>query len=92
MAAFLVADVVAGGGAFDLAGAVARAAGGQQVSQDGTADPADVRWVAGIGDTAGCGDLVAGGLQRDGEAGPVRVGRLPDARNRRLKGLMPSFR
>src|SRR5208337_4721378 len=27
---FLVADVVAGGGAFDLAGAVARAAGGQQ--------------------------------------------------------------
>ena len=42
----VVADVVAGGGAFDLAGAVARAAGGQQVGQDGTADPAgQVAWV-----------------------------------------------
>ena len=42
LAAFLVADVVAGGGAFDLAGAVARTAGGQQAVQDGTADPAGV--------------------------------------------------
>ncbi len=74
MAAFLVADVVAGGGAFDLAGAVARAAGGQQVSEDGTADPAGVTWVCGVRDAAGCGDLVASGFQRDGEAGPVRVG------------------
>src|SRR5439155_2983135 len=74
LAAFVVADVVAGGGAFDLAGAVARAAGGQQAVQDGTADPAGVDWVCGVRDAAGCGDLVAGGFQRDGEAGPVRVG------------------
>src|SRR5271157_839488 len=71
---FLVADVVAGGGAFDLAGAVARAAGGQQAGKDGTADPAGVGWVCGVRDAAGCGDLVAGGLQRDGEAGPARTG------------------
>src|SRR5690348_11934266 len=70
LAAFGVADVVAGGGAFDLAGAVTRAAGRQQVSQDGTADPAGVVWVCGACDAAGCGDLVAGGFQRDGEAGP----------------------
>src|SRR6185437_2960755 len=61
LAAFVVADVVAGGGAFDLAGAVARTAGGHQAVQDGTADPADVIWIAGVRDAAGCGDLVAGG-------------------------------
>ena len=70
----LVADVIAGSGAFDLAGAIARAAGGQQASQDGPADPAGVAWIAGVRDAAGGGDLVAGGFQRDGEAGPVRVG------------------
>ena len=74
LAAFVVADVVAGGGAFDLAGAVARAAGGQQAVQDGTADPAGVDWVCGVRHAAGCDDLVAGGFQRCGEAGPVRVG------------------
>src|SRR5208282_821464 len=37
-----VLGVVAGGGAFDLAGAVPRAAGGQQVREDGTADLAGV--------------------------------------------------
>ena len=74
LAAFVVADVVAGGRAFDLAGAVAGAAGGQQAVQDGAADPAGVAWVAGVRDAAGCGDLVAGGFQRGGEAGPVRVG------------------
>ena len=60
MAAFLVADVVAGGRAFDLAGAVARAAGGQQVSEDGTADPAGVVWVCGARDAAGFGVAEAG--------------------------------
>src|SRR5271166_3567092 len=79
---FLVADVVAGGGAFDLAGAVARAAGGQQAGKDGTADPAGVGWVCGVRDAAGCGDLVAGGLQRDGEAGPG-PGRLRRTRRQR---------
>src|SRR5215813_6455432 len=70
----VVAVEVAGGGAFDLAGAVAGPPGRQEAVQDGAADPADARGVAGIGDAAGGGDLVAGCFQGGGEAGPVRVG------------------
>src|SRR5690348_14675883 len=63
---------VAGGGALDLAGAVAGAAGVQQAGQDGAADDAGVR--GGGADALGGGELVDGGLLGGGEAGPVRVG------------------
>ena len=49
----VVAVEVAGGGAFDLAGAVAGPPGLQEAVQDGAADPADARGVAGVGDAAG---------------------------------------
>ena len=72
----VVAVEVAGGGAFDLAGAVAGPAGGQQGGQDGAAD--DAGQVGGRGaDPCGGGELVAGGFQGGGEAGPVGVGAGP---------------
>src|SRR6516162_7498615 len=64
--------VVARDRGFDLAGADARAAGGQQVLQDRGADLADQLWVLGS-DPGGEDDVGAGGLQGGGEAGAVGV-------------------
>ena len=68
---------VAGGGAFDLAGAVPGPAGGQQGGQDGAADDAGQVGRAVRADAGGGGELVAGGFQGGGEAGPVGVGAGP---------------
>jgi hypothetical protein len=68
--------VVAGGGAFDDAGAVAGPPGGQQRGQDRAADDAGPGGAGGI-DSRGSGELVAGGFQGRGEAGPVWVGAGP---------------
>ena len=74
----LVAVVeVAGGGAFDLAGAEAGPAGGQQGGQDGAADDAGQVGRVIRPDPLGCGELVACGFQGGGEAGPVGVGAGP---------------
>src|SRR5262249_1435980 len=65
---------VAGQRPFDGAGADAQAAGGQEVVQNVAADGAgQVDGFCGD-DAGGLDDLVAGGVQGDGEAGPVRVG------------------
>jgi hypothetical protein len=68
------AGVVPGHGAFDGAGADAETAVGHECCQDEAADlPGQVD--DGAGDHArGEDDLVAGGVQGDGEAGPVGVG------------------
>ena len=59
--AAVVAAEVAGGGALDLAGAVAGTAGGQQGRQDSAADDAgQVGWALGA-DARGGDELVAGG-------------------------------
>jgi len=64
---------VSGQGSFHCAGADAEAAGWHELVQDGSADCSD-EVDHGAGDDArGLNDLVAGGSQGDGEAGPVRV-------------------
>ena len=72
--------VVPGHGALDDAGADAEPAAGHEAGQDAAADvPGEVG--DGAGDHArGQDDLVAGGVQGDGEAGPVRVGARDRAR------------
>src|SRR5207247_6397268 len=73
----VVAVEVAGGGAFDLAGAEAGTAGGQQRGQDRASDDAgQVSWAVRAG-AAGGGELLARRLQGSGEAGPVGVGAGP---------------
>src|SRR6266508_4624421 len=63
-----------GDGAFDDAGAGAGTAIGEQVAQHGAADPAG-QVDGGLGDHAGgLDDLVAGGVQGDGEAAAVGWG------------------
>ncbi|MDH3038921.1 hypothetical protein [Streptomyces sp. TRM75561] len=64
---------ISGQGSFYCAGADAEAAGGHELVQDGSTDrPGKVDH--GVGDDArGLGDLVAGALERDAEAAPVRV-------------------
>jgi len=52
---------VAGGGAFDLAGAEPGTAGWEQGGQDGTPDGGQLGW-AGRADTCCSGELVAGGF------------------------------
>ena len=65
--------VVPGHGALDDAGGDARPPGWHEAGQD---EPADFPGQAGEGEDAGGGedDLIAGGVQGDGEAGPVGVG------------------
>jgi len=75
--AAVVPAEVAGGRALDLAGAVSGPAGGQQGGQDRLADDAVLQGRAGRADAGGGGELVAGGFQRGGEAGPVGVGAGP---------------
>jgi hypothetical protein len=65
---------VAGQGAFDSAGAQPQAAVGHQVVQDAAADGAGQVDHGGGDDVGGLDDLVSGGFESDGEAGPVRVG------------------
>jgi len=66
--AAVIAVEVAGGGAFDLAGAEAGTAGGQQSGQDSPADDAgQVNGAVGA-DAAGSGELLACSLQGTGEA------------------------
>jgi hypothetical protein len=72
--AAVISVEVTGGGVFDLAGAEAGTAGGQQSGQDGAAD--DAGQVSGaVGeDSAGGGGSLACCFEGGGEARPVEVG------------------
>jgi len=67
-------SIVLGDGALDDAGAGAEPAGRHEGGKDPLTDPADEVDRRADGDAGGEDDLVAGGVQGDGEAGPVRVG------------------
>jgi hypothetical protein len=69
----LAFGVVPGHGAFDDPGADAQPSGGHEAGEDEAADRSG-EVDDGVGGDARCeDDLVAGGVQGDGEAGPVRV-------------------
>src|SRR4051794_32598231 len=66
---------VFGDRAFHDAGADPGPACGQEVGEDGATNLADEVDAAFGDDAGGVDDLVAGGVQGDGEAGPVRADR-----------------